>query len=127
MRAAFLLALGLSTLPLGARAGPTEVEAALSPEGLLSRDVDDAGRIVVRLVRPSGDLVDRTVEPDGRIVGERVEGTVRDLPLVQRATDRAGRATRLVRDDRSGALIRYAVDGWGLPADAEVAEDAPGL
>jgi hypothetical protein len=126
MRASILLALGLAALPLRASAGPAEVEAALSPVGLLSRDVDAAGLIEVRLVRTTGELVARTVEADGTILRERVAGTVADLPVVGTVIDDAGRATKVVRD-ASGALIRYAVDGRGSPADAEVAEDAPGL
>lgn len=125
-----LLAVVLA-LPPDARAAdplpdPAAVERALSPDGLLSRDEDADGRIVVRLVARSGALVVRTLTAEGRVVGERVLGSVLDLPVVARGWEAGGRRTRLAQD-ASGALVRYRLDGWGRPVDAAVAESAPGL
>jgi hypothetical protein len=135
VRAGLLLVLAIASGAPSARADPAEdagapdpaaVEQALSPAGLLARDVDESGLILVRLVLPTGDLVERTVDAAGRTLRERLEGSVSDLPVVESTADSSGRPSRVVRD-ASGALIRYVVDGAGRPAGAEVAQDAPGL
>jgi hypothetical protein len=102
------------------------VERALSPEGLLSRDVDLDGNILVRRLAEGGAIVERTVEPSGRIVAERVAGSCSDLPLVEEVRDARGGTVRMVRDP-SGALVRFAVGSNGAPSGAEIASPPEGL
>jgi hypothetical protein len=104
----------------------TEVERVLNPEGLLSRDLDAEGRIVVRRLGPGGTILERTVDASGRMLAERVAGSCADLPLVAEFQGDGLDPVRTVKDP-SGALLRFAMRDGRVAGDAEMVEPPAGL
>jgi hypothetical protein len=104
----------------------TEIERLLNPEGLLSRDLDVQGHIVVRRLGPGGTILERTVDASGRMLAERVAGSCADLPLVAETQGEGLDPVRTVQDP-SGALLRFAMRDGRVAGDAEMVEPPSGL
>jgi hypothetical protein len=107
-------------------AGVDAASDAISPAGLLSRDLNDTGNVLVRWLRSDGAIVVREVTPAGRIEGEATDGSVLDLPAVGGERSADGRIHVLVQD-AYGAVLGFVLDDDGAPADARIVRDSPGL
>lgn len=95
------------------------LENATAPNGVLSQTVNSLGQTVQRVVTTSGSLVEQTLDGAGGVVSQRTLGSITRLPLVNEATDGAGRTVRRVRD-QSGRVISYVAGQGGRASQVRV-------
>jgi hypothetical protein len=90
-----------------------------APGGLLSQTVNTLGQTVQRTLTQTGTIVERTLDRTGNVVGTRTVTNLLSLPALRETTNAAGAVVRQVRD-QSGAVIELVLTRAGQVASSRV-------